>query len=75
MPSHDEILGSLAHYNLVGFQTENDRDNFQGYLVAQGAEPTRDSALEVGQRRVRLGVFPVGLETATYRRLARAAAR
>ena len=75
MPSHNEILGSLAHYNLVGFQTENDRDNFERYLVARGAEPIRDGALKVGQRRVRLGAFPVGIETATYRRLARAAAR
>jgi hypothetical protein len=75
MPSHDGILGSLAHYDLVGFQTENDRDNFERYLVARGAEPIRDGALKVGERRVRLGVFPVGVETATYRRLARAAAR
>ena len=51
MPSHDESLGSLAHYDLVGFQTENDRDNFERYLVARGAEPIRDGALKVGQRR------------------------
>jgi trehalose 6-phosphate synthase len=75
MPSHDEILGSLTHYDLVGFQTENDRDNFERYLVARGAEPIRDDALQVGQRPVRLGVFPVGVETAAYRRLARVAAR
>jgi trehalose 6-phosphate synthase len=75
MPSHDEILGSLTHYDLVGFQTENDRDNLEHYLVSQGAKPTRDGALEMGRRRVRLGVFPVGVETAAYRRLARIAAR
>lgn len=75
MPRHNEILGSLAHYDLVGFQTENDRDNFERYLVSQGAKPMRDGALEVGQRRVRLGVFPVSVETATYRRLARVASR
>ena len=37
LPSHQDILGSLAHYDLVGFQTENDRDNFGHYLVTQGA--------------------------------------
>jgi trehalose 6-phosphate synthase len=74
MPSHDEILGSLAHYDLVGFQTENDRNNFEHYLVSQGAKPMRDGALEKDGRRVRLGVFPVSVETATYRRLARIAA-
>jgi trehalose 6-phosphate synthase len=75
MPSHDEILGSLTHYDLIGFQTANDRANFERYLVARGAEPMRDGALEMGGRRVRLGVFPVGIETAAFRRLARAAER
>ena len=75
MPSHGEILGSLTHYDLVGFQTENDRDNFEQYVVARGAEPMREGVLEMGGRRVRLGVFPVGIETAAFRRLARAAGR
>jgi trehalose 6-phosphate synthase len=75
MPSHGEILGSLAHYDLVGFQTENDRENFERYLVSQGAKPLRDGMLETEGRRVRLGVFPVSIETAAYRRLARVAAR
>jgi trehalose 6-phosphate synthase len=75
MPSHDEILGSLTHYDLIGFQTENDRDNFARYLVAQGAKPMRDGGLETDERRLHLGVFPVGIETAAFRRLARAAER
>ena len=28
LPQHKEILGGLTYYDLVGFQTENDRDNF-----------------------------------------------
>jgi trehalose 6-phosphate synthase len=75
MPSHDVILGALAHYDLVGFQTENDRDNFEQYMVARGAEPMRDGAIETGGRRVRLGVFPVGIETLAFHRLARFGAR
>ena len=38
LPHHREILGGLAYYNLVGFQTENDRDNFAHYLTSQGAD-------------------------------------
>jgi trehalose 6-phosphate synthase len=75
MPSHHEILGAFADYDLVGFQTENDRDNFEQYLVSQGAKPTRDGALEMDGRRVRLGVFPVSVEAAAFPRLARAAGR
>ncbi len=73
MPSHNEILGTLAHYNLVGFQTENDRDNFERYLVSEGAEPMRDGLLKMDERRVRLGAFPVSIETAAFARLARVA--
>ena len=75
MPSHNEILGALAHYDLIGFQTENDRDNFAQYLASQGAKPMRDGAFEMDERRVRLGVFPVSIETADFRRLARCAGR
>jgi trehalose 6-phosphate synthase len=75
MPSHDLILGSLTHYDLVGFQTNNDRDNLEQYMVARGAVSMRDGAIEVGGRRVRLGVFPVGIETPAFQRLARAARR
>src|SRR5689334_2483274 len=38
LPRHQEILGSLSFYDLVGFQTENDRDNFNHYLVSHGAQ-------------------------------------
>ena len=36
LPHHREILGGLTYCDLVGFQTENDRDNFAQYLVSQG---------------------------------------
>ena len=75
LPSHREILGSLAYYDLVGFQTENDRDNFASYLTTHGAKPLRNGAYEIDGQRVRLGAFPVSIETAVYARMARSAAR
>jgi trehalose 6-phosphate synthase len=75
MPYHREIVGSLAHYDLVGFQTENDRDNFANYLIAQGARQLRSGAYELDGQRVRLGAFPVSIETAIYARMARNAGR
>jgi trehalose 6-phosphate synthase len=75
LPYHHEILGSLAHYDLVGFQTENDSDNFSHYLMQQGAKQVRGGAFELDGLRVRVGAFPVGIETAVYARLARNAAR
>ena len=74
LPHHREILGGLTYCDLVGFQTENDRDNFADYLVRQGATQTRDG-YEIDGRRVRLGAFPVSIETKAYMRLARNAGR
>ena len=76
LPHHDEILGALTYYDLVGFQTENDRDNFAAYLLTiPGAKKVRSLTFEVEGRQTRIGAFPVSIETATYARLARNAAR
>jgi trehalose 6-phosphate synthase len=76
LPHHEEILGALTYYDLIGFQTENDRDNFAAYLLTiPGAKEGRDLTFEVEGRRTRIGAFPVSIETATYARLARNAAR
>jgi len=75
LPLHEQIFGSLVHYDLVGFQTANDRDNFARYLTARGATLTRGGAYEIEGRQVKLGVFGVSIETKTYMRLARNAGR
>jgi trehalose 6-phosphate synthase len=76
LPHHQEILGALTDYDLVGFQTENDRDNFAAYvLTIPGAKAGRGLTFEVHGRQTRIGAFPVSIETATYARLARNAAR
>jgi trehalose 6-phosphate synthase len=75
LPRHGEILGSLSYYDLVGFQTDNDRENFGHYLAAQGAQVRDGSNLTIEGRHTRLGAFPVGIETKAFARLARNAAR
>jgi trehalose 6-phosphate synthase len=74
LPHHREILGGLTYCDLVGFQTENDRDNYAHYLLGQGATPSR-GGYEIDGRHVRLGAFPVSIETKAYMRLARNAGR
>jgi trehalose 6-phosphate synthase len=76
LPRHQEVLGSLSFYDLVGFQTENDTENFSQYLIAQGAKPGRDhQSFTVDGRQLRTGAFPVSIETAAYARLARTSSR
>jgi trehalose 6-phosphate synthase len=75
LPHHKEILGGLTYYNLVGFQTDNDRDNFARYLTTLSAVQVRGGAYEFEGRNVRLGAYPVSIETKAYMRLARNAGR
>jgi trehalose 6-phosphate synthase len=74
LPLHHIIFGSLVEYDLVGFQTANDRDNFARYLETLGAAKRGDS-YQMNSRQVRLGTFPVSIETKAYMRLARNAGR
>ena len=41
LPKHERLIPALCHYDLVGFQTDNDAGNFARYLTARmpAAEP------------------------------------
>ncbi|WP_237478247.1 alpha,alpha-trehalose-phosphate synthase (UDP-forming) [Lichenibacterium dinghuense] len=65
IPKQEQTIGALSHYDLVGFQTENDRDNYGRYLSMTGAHKGRDAtSYALDGRVVRIGAFPVGIETA-----------
>jgi trehalose 6-phosphate synthase len=74
LPNHEQLIPALGHYDLVGFQTEIDAANFSRYLESE-SHLTRvsDDTFAFGDRLVRIGVFPVGVETETFARLARRA--
>ena len=72
LPKHERTILSLCHYDLVGFQTDNDADNLADYLTNECRMPSRDRRTFIaGQRTMRIGVFPVGVEMAEFERLAR----
>jgi trehalose 6-phosphate synthase len=76
LPKHERLILQLCHYDLVGFQTDNDADNFARYLKDECGMPSSDRrTFTAGKRIVRLGTFPVGVETAEFERLARRTAR
>ncbi|UDL95002.1 trehalose-6-phosphate synthase [Lichenihabitans sp. PAMC28606] len=71
IPRQEQSLGVLSHYDLVGFQTENDRANYGRYLAMSKATVSRDGlAYSVDGRVTRIGAFPVGIETREYAGLA-----
>src|SRR5580692_8798974 len=67
LPQHAETLTALSHYDLVGVQTERDADNLARYFELQGGLAGRDrTCFEFGERRVRIGTFPVGIATRVF---------
>ena len=76
LPKHERIILSLCHYDLIGFQTDNDADNLARYLKDECRMPNRGPRTFIaGQRTVQIGTFPVGVETAEFERLARRSVR
>ncbi len=76
LPHHERIISSLCHYDLVGFQTEVDAANFARYLETECRySGNRETGYNTGERRVRIGIFPVGVEVEAFNRLARRSLR
>jgi trehalose 6-phosphate synthase len=76
MPHHETLIPALFHYDLVGFQTDGDAANFARYLAGELGTPAHISRrLGTGERMMRIGTFPVGVETREFTRLGRRAVR
>lgn len=76
MPNHETLIPALGAYDLVGFQTDGDAANFARYLAKELGTPSHMALnLGSGDRAMRIGTFPVGIETRDFTRLARRAAR
>jgi trehalose 6-phosphate synthase len=74
LPNHEQLIPALNQYDLVGLQTELDATNFARYLATErGLNRVDDESFAFGDRIVRIGAFPVGVETEAFQRLARRA--
>ena len=68
LPNHDQLVRSMFDYDLIGFQTEKYKRAFLDYLRYEvGANVTTRHA-ELDGRRVRIGVFPVGIDADQFKR-------
>lgn len=64
LPGFRELLGALAQYDVVGFQTEQDCENFLGGLRAAGlGGERRDRGRTLAMdRRVLVDAFPISID-------------
>jgi len=61
------LVRDLLSADLLGFQTDNDLHNFVSAAQSfAGAEVLDDKLLKFGTRRVRLGVFPVEIDSRRF---------
>lgn len=71
LPNHEHVMPLLGHYDLVGFQTNNDAVNFARYLAIECRLPQVERfSFRYHDRVVRLGAFPISIDTAEFHRLA-----
>jgi trehalose 6-phosphate synthase len=83
LPHHERLLSSLLQYDLVGFQTDGDVQNFIRYVISEhpGSNisvfqaTNRQVVLNQNDRQIRVGAFPVGVDTVEFEKRARLAAR
>jgi trehalose 6-phosphate synthase len=75
LPHHERLIPSLCEYDLVGFQTGDDAFNFSRYLTRECGLHSYDFNFTVGERTMRIDVFPVGIETTAFASLAQRSER
>ncbi len=67
LPHHRALIGDLAAYDLIGFQTERDERNFRAYVSRYlGGSVTRDGRVWVAGRGFRTGTFPIGIDAERF---------
>ena len=79
LPWRTQLLSALLEFDLIGFQTPGDRENFVQCvrtLIGDASVKGKGQVvtLHVGDRRVRLGAFPIGIDFKDFEAVAESAA-
>jgi trehalose 6-phosphate synthase len=71
LPRHSELTRTLFAYDLVGFQCEAWLNAFKAYVVDEaGGEVVAGDRLRAFGRIVSAGVFPIGIDLNSFKRIA-----
>jgi len=70
LPRHRPLVEAMFDYDLIGFQTEESRHAFEGYVVSEvnGSVGPGD-ALSAFGKTTRAAVFPIGIDAADFARI------
>src|SRR5438046_4029840 len=62
VPHHRELIEAMLAYDLVGFQTEEDCENFLSYAQTDLGLAVHDGVVISSHGRTRAAVFPIGID-------------
>jgi trehalose 6-phosphate synthase len=62
VPHHRELIEAMLAYDLIGFQTQDDCDNFADYLRAHLGLVATDGVVTSRHGTTRLAAFPIGID-------------
>lgn len=64
LPVHETIMRGLVSYDLIGFQTDYDLENFTGCISRENiAIPLGENRFKTGSHEFKIGKFGIGIET------------
>ena len=66
VPHHRDLIEGMLAYDLLGFQTAEDRDNFLGSVKANLGLAVRDDVVISQHGRTRAAVFPIGIDAEKF---------
>jgi trehalose 6-phosphate synthase len=76
VPHHGELVTAMLAYDLIGFQTDEDRKNFKDYVKDELGLAIAGDTVVSQNGRSRLATFPIGINVDDFAaRAARSAAR
>lgn len=70
VPHHRELVEAMLAYDLIGFQTDEDCENFLSYVQSDLELAVRDGVVRSRHGRTRASVFPIGIDPHEFARLA-----
>jgi trehalose 6-phosphate synthase len=66
VPHHRELIEAMLAYDLIGFQTDGDCENFLSYVSEDLGLSIRGHVVTSRHGRTRLAVFPIGIDAEKF---------
>jgi trehalose 6-phosphate synthase len=70
VPHHRALIEAMLAYDLIGFQTQDDCENFLGYLSSDLGLEIEDGVVTSRYGTSRIAVFPIGIDPEKFARQA-----